>query len=305
MNPDFNFRAFLGQVFLFLILAFLPIAPALSQEKTADMLTLEEKLEMGKPYHAELAEYVEPFTVVANIHSVGAKDIGVYLITTPVGHILIDTGSREMFEPLMRNIDQLGYDVEDIEIILSTHAHFDHVQGHEAMRQASGAEVIALGLDAEALRQGLDLSPLGFEGWPPVELVTTLPDGKSVKVGEVELTAHLFPGHTPGCTVWTTTVQDEAEELDIAFFGCRGPNGFVKIRGNEDFPDLEEQTLLGFQRLKALSPDIYLNNHPMRQFEGKTEAMKEGVRPHPLLDQQPWDEMVEELELDFLARLED
>lgn len=276
---------------------------AYAQNRWADELTMAEKIEMGKPYHGEYAEIVEPFTVVANIHSIGARDIGVYLITTGEGHILMDSGTPEMHEGLKSNIERLGFKISDIEIILSTHAHFDHVQGHESMRALTGAQVMAVGLDSEALRLGKDLSPLGFEGWEPVKEVTTLKHGDTIELGGVVLTAHQIPGHTQGCTVWTMTANDEGREINLAFFGCRGPNGIVKIIGNEAFPDLIEQSLMGYERLNAISPDIYLDNHPARQFEGRVEAMKAGERPHPLTELRPWSEMVADLEHRFRLRL--
>lgn len=284
-------------------LVFPLIDTALAQNKTADEMTMAEKIEMASSWHGKFAELVEPFTILGNVHYVGARNIGAYLITTDEGHILLDTGVREMHEGLKENIEALGYSVEEVEIILSTHAHFDHVQGHEQMRQATGAKVMAVGLDADALRSGRDLSPLGFEGWDPVREVTTMANGDTVELGGTVLTAHQVPGHTQGCTVWTMTAPDHGTAMELAFFGCAGPNSFVKLRGNEAFPDLIDETLLGFQRMRELSPDIWLSNHPQRQIEDKIEEIRNGQRPHPLLDQQPWDEMVTELDRRFQARL--
>ena len=287
----------------FLLLLF--AVPAFGQGKTADQMTMAEKLEIGMRWHNEMAEMLDPFTVVGNVHYVGARNIGVYLITTDEGHILLDTGVREMHEGLKANIQALGFRVEDVEIMLATHAHFDHVQGHEAMRLATGARVLAVGEDAEALRLGQDISPLGFEGWDPVAEVTTLAHGDTITLGGTVLNAHQIPGHTQGCTVWTTTVIDQGSDFDIAFMGCAGPNGIVQLRGNETFPDLIDQTLLGFQRLHGISPDLWLSNHPLDEFDGKIEALKSGQRPLPLLDQQPWEDMVAGLERSFRARLSD
>jgi metallo-beta-lactamase class B len=276
---------------------------ASAQEKTADQYTMAEKIEMGVPYHKELAAPVEPFRVLGNIYSVGSKNIGIYLITTEQGHILIDTGVTELHEQIKANVRKLGFKVEDIKILLATHAHFDHVQGHEAMRAVTNAQVMAIEGDAEALRLGEDISPLGAEGWEPVKNVKILQHGDQIKLGASELTAHAIPGHTQGCTVWTLNVEDAGEKIDVAIFGCRGPNGIVEVNHNDQFPDLIEQTLLGFKRLQQIKPDLYLSNHPQTDFETFGAAMRAGKRPHPMLQQTPWQEMVTNLEVSFKGRV--
>lgn len=294
-------RPLLSLLFLFLGIQF--SEAALAQSKWADEYTMAEKIEMGKPYHGEYAAMVEPFTVIGNIHSIGARDIGVFLITTGEGHILLDTGTPEMHEGLLANIQALGFRPQDIRIMISTHAHFDHIQGHEAMRQVTGAKVYAIGEDAKALRLGEDISPLGFEGWTPVREVTTIDDGDTVGIGGVVLTAHLVPGHTQGCTVWSMEVDDHGSPLNVAFFGCTGPNAMVRVVDNPDFPDLATDTLLGYERMRAMPVDLYLRNHPAGEFKGRVDAIRDGVRPHPLLEQRPWPELIDLLESRFRERL--
>src|SRR5262244_1902131 len=113
---------------------------------------------LAETIHGDWSAPVEPFRVVGNIYYVGAVNIASYLITTPEGHILLDTGTREM-EPVVRaSIEKLGFKLTDIHILLSGHAHYDHVQGHAAMKRATGARVMALGDDATALSSGTDRS---------------------------------------------------------------------------------------------------------------------------------------------------
>ena len=279
------------------------VGVAWAQQRSADQMTMDEKVAAGLPFHKDRSEAVAPFNVIANIYSVGSKDLGVYLITTDEGHILVDTGVAEMHQQILNNVDALGFKIKDIKILLSTHAHFDHVQGHEAMRQATGAEVMAVGLDAEALRLGKDISPLGFEGWEPVKDVKTLKHEDLVKLGGMILKAHEIPGHTQGCTVWEMNVTEERTRTNVAIFGCRGPNDIVKVQNNKDFPDLVEQTLLGFKRLKEIKPDIYLSNHTESVYRDFGAPLRRGDRPHPLLQQRPWLEMVASLEQGFRSRL--
>src|SRR5215813_5525318 len=112
--------------------------------------------EQRATFHGRQSEAIEPFHIVGNIYYVGARNIASYLITTPEGDIMIDTGTKEMHQVIVANVAKLGFKLHDIKILLSGHAHFDHVQGHAAMQKASGATVMALGEDAAALSSGMD-----------------------------------------------------------------------------------------------------------------------------------------------------
>jgi metallo-beta-lactamase class B len=225
-------------------------------------------------FHGAYSESIEPFRIVGNVHYVGAKNIASYLITTRDGHILLDTGTNEMGPVIRANVAKLGFKLSDIKVIISSHAHFDHIQGHAAMKKATGARVMAIREDADAL---------GSEGWSPVKVDRVLKDGDTVALGGTTLRAMHAPGHTPGCTVWTTTVAEDGRNYSVIFHGCGGPNAGVRIVGNSKFPNLAEQSLGTLARLKQVKPDIYLTGHPQAIFEGKIDAMKAGTRPHPLL----------------------
>lgn len=256
-------------------------------------------------FHGSYSESVEPFRIVGNVYYVGAKNIASYLITTRDGHMLIDTGTNEMGPVVRANVEKLGFKLTDIEIILSSHAHFDHIQGHAAMKKATGARVMAIREDAEALEAGKDLSPLGSEGWDPVKVDRMLKDGDTVLLGGTTLRATHAPGHTPGCTVWTTTVPDLGREYSLVFHGCGGPNAGVKMVGNPQFPNLVAQAIGTIAKLKQLHPDIYLSGHPQALFEGKIDAMKTGTRPHPLLiTQDAWMKMLTDNEASLKKRID-
>lgn len=261
--------------------------------------------EQRAQFHGPYSEAVEPFRIVGNIHYVGAKNIASYLLTTPQGHIMIDTGTREMGPVIRTNVEKLGFKLKDVKILLSGHAHFDHVQGHAAMKQATGARVMALGDDAAALASGTDRSPLNDEGWEPVKVDRVLKDGDTVTLGGTTLRAVWAPGHTPGCTVWTTRVEDAGKPYSVAFYACGGPNAGVRLVGNSRFPHLVEETLGSFGRLKQLKPDIYLTMHPQSLFAGKVERIRARELPHPLYDPAGWTKMIADAEANFLKRVKE
>jgi metallo-beta-lactamase class B len=203
----------------------------------------------------------EGFRVIGNIYWVGGE-YGSYLITTPQGHILHDTGTSEMHDVIVSNVKKLGFDVKDIKLLISSHAHFDHVQGHAAMKKLTGAQVVALGGDAAALEAGQDNSAGGFRGMVAVHVDRVIKDGDTITLGGVTLRALWVPGHTQGATVWMTTVSENGKNYSVAFRGGEIPNDGVQLIGNPRHPKVVEDTKTTLQRLKALQPpDLFLHNH--------------------------------------------
>src|SRR5260370_8980381 len=100
--------------------------------------------EQRATFHGRMSEAVEPFHIVGNIYYVGARNIASYLITTPEGHIMIDTGTKEMHDVIRANVAKLGFKLQDIKILLSGPAPFDHVRGHATIHRATGAKAMAI-----------------------------------------------------------------------------------------------------------------------------------------------------------------
>jgi len=204
----------------------------------------------------------EPFRVIGNIYFVGGE-YGSYLITTPQGHILHDTGSADMHDLILSNIKKLGFNVQDIKIMISSHAHWDHVEGHAAMKRVTGAQVVALGGDAVALRSGQDNSAIGAKSFDPVPIDRVIEDGDTVTLGGVTLRALWTGGHTQGATMWMTTVQEGGKTYSIAFRGGEIPNDGAPLFNNPRHPSVVADTQRTLLRLKELDPpDLFLHNHP-------------------------------------------
>jgi len=241
--------------------------------------------EWYRQFSGPYSQPVEPFRIVANIHYVGAANIASYLITTPQGHILIDTGMTEMHDVIKNNVATLGFRIADVRIMLSSHAHFDHIEGHAAMQRLTGARVMAMEGDAQALESGKDTSALGANGWEPVRVNRVLRNGDTVSLGGTTLRAIHAAGHTQGATTWMTNVEDQGRRVAVAFLGGTTPNNGVSLFGNPRHRTVVEDTRRTFQRLKAeKQPDIVLVGHPQAMFKGKVDLLRSGAMPHPLLN---------------------
>ena len=83
-----------------------------------------------------------PFRLVGNIYWVGSDDLSSYLITTPQGHILINTGVGDTAQQIRRSVEALGFRLEDTKILTATHGHYDHVEGLAALKRMTGARLV-------------------------------------------------------------------------------------------------------------------------------------------------------------------
>lgn len=229
---------------------------------------------------------VEPFRIAGNIYYVGASDITSYLITTPKGHILIDSGFIETVPQIKANIQKLGFKLEDVKILLNSHAHYDHAGGLAELKRLTGARLTISEQDAELLANGGVKDPnfgdrFEFEG---VGADETFRDGKKIKLGGITMTANITSGHTRGCTTWTTKVKDKGRNLNAIFVCSTSAPGY-KLVGNEKYPSIYADYLKTFARLEKLKPDIFLGSHGgFFDLEAKIEKMKSNSADNPFVD---------------------
>jgi metallo-beta-lactamase class B len=248
---------------------------------------------------------VAPFRIVGNIYYVGALNIASYLIATPQGHILLDSGMSEMHDGITGSVERLGYAVSDIRILLASHAHFDHIDGHALMQRRTGAQVMAMTGDAEAIESGHDTSALGAMGWEPASVSRRLKDGDTVTLGGTTLRAIHAPGHTQGATIWMTPVEEDGRRYTVAFFTTTTPNPGVPLFDNPRHRNVIEDTRNTARKLAAeREPDIVLVGHPQAMFAQTAERMRNGERPHPLLNgAEAWTRQLATAAADFERRV--
>jgi len=249
---------------------------------------------------------VEAYRVIGNIYYVGATDVSSHIIVTSQGLILLDTGTLEMLPIIRANLEKLGHCPSDIKIILASHAHWDHVEGHAAMQELTKAQVIGMGEDAAALASGIDISAVGFlgRGWKPVKVDRVLKDGDTVTLGNVTLQAHLTPGHTKGCTTWTTTVTENGKSYLVIFLGSVGINKGVTLLGNTRHPAIAEDYAKSFRLLKGLKPDVFLAGHPSAYgMAKKLKLLQAGSAANPFIDPDGYRRAVNGAEARYLKQL--
>ena len=219
---------------------------------------------------------VEPFQVVGNIYFVGPEaEHSSYLITTPEGHILINSGFERQLPTIRGSVEKLGFEFDDIRIVLGSHAHADHQEGDAQVKALTGAQVMAMEQDVPALR---NLMP----GEKPHPIDRVLHAGDTVQLAGVTLTALLTAGHTEGCTTYTMEAQDGARTYHVVI-GCGFGAGGRVLVNNADYPDRANDYMRTYRLARTLHADVFLGSHGHHY--GLLEKLaKRGQGPNPFID---------------------
>jgi len=248
---------------------------------------------------------VAPFRIIGNIYYVGpSQHITSYLITTPQGHILLDSGYEASVGPIRENIQKLGFQMKDVKIMLGSHAHGDHIAGHALMKELTGAKVLSSELDAEVISTGGKADFRQGNGWKPAKVDQIIQDGEQVKLGNATLVAHLTPGHTKGCTTWTTVVEDGGKKYNVVFLcGMRMSEG-IPLIGTAKYPNMARDFANSFKTLKSLPCDVFLGAHGYWfGLPEKMKRMEQGTGANPFIDPQGYRAYVDSVEREFLDQL--
>ena len=231
-----------------------------------------------------------PHKVIGNIYYVGTRTLSSFLITTPAGHILINSTYERNVRTIAKSVEQLGFKFSDVRILLGTHAHGDHQEGDALVKELTGAQVMAMREDVpalEAMRPGGKAHPID----------RVLRDGEEVSLGETRLVAHLTPGHTRGCTTWTMKALEGGKTFNVVF-ACsyRAPAPVT--------PEIEAEFTRTFKMLRSLPCDVPLGDHPAQYSMTVKHATVAASRPNSFVDPANcWNE-AEIQEAMFRAQLE-
>jgi metallo-beta-lactamase class B len=218
-----------------------------------------------------------PHKIIGSVYYVGTRSLSSYLITTPQGHILVNSTYERNVPTIQKSVEQLGFKFTDIKILLGSHAHGDHQEGDALVKQLTGAQVMAMAEDVPALEK---MQP----GGKPHPVDRVLKDGESVTLGGVTLVAHLTPGHTRGCTTWTMKAQDGGRSYDVVIIGSLGVNPGFKLVNNADVPKIADEFTRAFKVSRSLPCDVPLASHPgMYRLAEKYAKLGKGG-PNPFID---------------------
>jgi len=242
--------------------------------------------------------------VVGNIYYVGSNDLAIYLVATPKGHMLINTGFDETVPLIRASVRSLGFKMTDIKIILASHAHSDHVAGHARAREISGAKVYVMTGDEKVIAGGGKGQYLYTDSrWRPCPVDKVLKDGEKVTLGGTTLVARHTPGHTPGCTTWTAKVTDGKSKKLVVVVGSPNVNPGYQLVNNKVYPKIAKDFARTFKVLNSLKCDYFLGAHGNYYgLHAKYPKLK-GAKVSPFIDPAGYRDYIELKEKAFRDKL--
>ena len=253
------------------ILRFIPITLfllALSISSENSFVYAQTQFERRPITNEAWLEPFPPVRIIGNLYHVGTNNLASYLITTPEGHILVNTGAYDSAELIRANIEELGFVFEDIKILLTQQAHWDHVADLAAIKRITGARMLAHEDDVAALEDGGNTDYRFPEGrgthFEPVMVDEQLQDGDTIELGGTIITLHHHGGHTRGASSFTfDSVDDDGEIYSVLIVNMGSINNGVSLLDMPGFPDIANAFESTYAAQKSLSrtTDVWVSSH--------------------------------------------
>ena len=236
--------------------------------------------------------------VMDNLYFVGTKELASFLIVTPQGNILMNSNYESSVPVIRASVEQLGFKFSDIKILISGHAHPDHVEGDFLVKELTGAQVVVGRLEVPETKK---IGPKGKEH--PIDRV--IDEGDKVTLGGTTLTAHVLPGHTKGCLAWTLDLKENGKTYH-ALVECSLNGQFLKYIGNTEYPEIAEEMRATYKKARTVPADLFLSSHASfygldKKYE-KLKARRDGD-PNPFVDPEGYKAHVDEFEKTFETAL--
>lgn len=242
-----------------------------------------------------------PFRMIGNIYWVGSYDLSSYLITTPQGDIIINTGIGDTAQQIKKSVEQLGFKLADTKILTATHGHFDHAAGIAALKRMTGAKVIVPEQDRERFESGDRADPApDFES---VQVDGTFKDGEMISLGGTTLVAHHHPGHTKGATSFTMDVKENGKTYRVIIANMASINAGVRVSGMPHYPDIAQDFERTFRAQKEMKVDVWLASHASQFRMHEKYKPGDAYLADRFVDPQGFLDSVKQLEKTYLDQL--
>lgn len=263
---------------------------------------------LNNPAHAQSNPpegWVTPFPafrIIGPLYGVGTLDLSVFLITSDEGHILINTGLADSTDMIRDNIESLGFDFDDISILLTMQAHWDHTAAMAEIKQLTGAEVYATPEDARVLEDGgfSDAHFGGRETFEPVEVDRIIRQGDVITLGDLVITVHEHPGHTEGSSSYTFTVNENGRDYNVGIINMGTINGGKRIVIDPTYEGVAVDFATTYNKQKQLDVDVWVSAHNSQYNMHDKYQPGQAYDPETFVDPRGFIRAVEELETSYL-----
>ena len=215
--------------------------------------------------------------------------------------------SRRASRSFGASVERLGLAFSDIEVLLISHAHWDHDAGSAAIKKLTGAKYMVMDADVGVVESGgktdFQYGSVPADLYPPTKVDRVLHDGDQVTLGGATLVAHLTPGHTKGCTTWTMTVHERDITYDAVIICSLNVNPGYQLVNNRQYPEIAADYERAFRVMKSLPCDLFLGAHGAYFGLDSKYAQLTADVPTPFVDPDGYTRYVAEREAAFRAVL--
>ena len=266
-------------------------------------------LAAAAPLAAQPEGWTRPFPghrVVGNLYAVGTYDLAVFLVTSDEGHFLINTGVEDSTAMIRANVESMGFRLEDVRVLLTMQAHWDHTAALAEIKELAGAEMWATAGDAPVLEDGGFSDPHfgGRVSFPPVAVDRIIADGEVLALGDARLTVMESPGHTAGSSSYLMTVEEGGREYRVAIANMGTINPGKRLVVDPTYPGVADDFAETFRKQKALDVDVWVAAHGGQYgLHDKYEA-GQAYDPDTFVDPDGFLAAVERLEGLYLEQIE-
>ena len=261
-----------------------------------------QKIEEPKITNKEWITPYQPFRIAGNLYYVGTYDLACYLVTTPQGNILINTGLASSGPQIKNNIEMLGFKFTDTKILLNTQAHYDHMGAMAAIKEETGARFMINEKDAAAAKDGGSSDyALGGHGsmFKPVVPDRLLHDGDIIELGNMRLQVLHHPGHTKGSCSFLFMVKDDQQSYKILIANMPSIVTDKRFSDIPDYPGIAEDYAYTLKVMKNISFDIWLASHASQfNLHGKHQP-GDAYNPAAFKDQAGYDAALNDLQKEY------
>lgn len=256
---------------------------------------------------------IAPFKVFDNLYYVGPGYVGVWLIPTMAGIIMIDSAQEPYVDFVIDNVKKVGFDIKDIKYILLSHGHLDHFGGAARIQQASGARVAALDEDWKMIEEAG--SRPGRDGAPPPLVPKrdmVVKDGDTLTLGETTIKFYHHPGHTPGVLSGEFTVYDNGVPHKALWQGGGGSRGGLEAAEQAVATTNRLAQMQGIEVLVMIHSWLGNPNNPAAGYPGGgvleravlLKNRKPGD-PNPFVDPAAWTQSVKQAQVNAARAVEE
>jgi metallo-beta-lactamase class B len=257
--------------------------------------------------HPEWSKPFPPFRIVGNLYYVGTADLACYLIATPKGNILINTGLASSEKLIEESIKKLGFKLADTKILLATQAHFDHLGAMAAIKKTTGAKFMVDYADAQVAADG-GRSDYDLDGkvavFKPVSVERILHDKDIIRLGGMELTMLHHPGHTKGSCSFMLTVNDQKRKYKVLIANLPTIVMDRKFTDVTTYPQMAKDYAYTLHSMKNLKFDLWVASHGSQFDLLKKHKPGDPYNPAVFMDVKNFYDYLDELKVEYNKKIE-